>query len=246
MKVKKRKVLLILKALIGLWALSLVLFFINPTKNTERIQFWLYGLSPIQPTLLTHPQLPCFPEISHAWQLNDAVKDYWSYSFKNGIGQPIRFQTELNRLELEGKLIKLKSTEQFRLDTMYYSVPYVVPQVKTFIDTLSARFNAKLRNTDLFHTQLVVTSLLRTKSSVKRLKRFNRNAISASSHLHGTSFDISYATFYGKNQQQPFQVAQAAHLKEVLAQTLFELRSEGKCWVTYELFQTCFHVVCKR
>jgi len=32
-------------------------------------------------------------------------------------------------------------------------------------------------------------------------------------------------------------------LKEILAQSIFELRSEGKCWATHEKWQTCFHVV---
>ena len=61
-------------------------------------------------------------------------------------------------------------------------------------------------------------------------------------HLHGTTFDLSYATYDFK---RPVTPEEADYLKEILAVTLFELRREKKCWVTYEIFQTCFHIVAR-
>jgi hypothetical protein len=83
---------------------------------------------------------------------------------------------------------------------------------------------------------------LRTVSSITRLRKKNGNAIKFSSHLHGTSFDISYDEFHNPKR---LSAAEFDYLKEILAQSIFELRNEGKCWATHEKWQTCFHVVSK-
>jgi hypothetical protein len=136
--------------------------------------------------------------------------------------------------------VKVEANEYFVLDTMYYSYPFLTPDARNFIDELGFRFHRKLENTHLQCAKFTLTSILRTTKSIKRLKKRNRNAITRSSHLHGTSFDISYKQFFGDRIYTPMELS---YLHDILAETLYEMRESGKCWVTYEVWQTCFHVV---
>ena len=84
-----------------------------------------------------------------------------------------------------------------------------------------------------------VTSVLRTKHGIKKLRRSNRNAVEASAHQYGTTFDISYAKFLcdsvtvNRTQED---------LKNLLGEVLKAIRDEGKCYVKYERKQGCFHI----
>lgn len=225
-------------ALMACWASGLVLFFSDPAwsrAQLDKAYNWLTDRRFEQPEKV----VPCVETETHAWQMNDTVEQYWTHSAEHGI-DPLKFIRDIDPAVAEGKLVPILPNELYILDTMKYSFPFAVPETKAFIDTIATRFRAKLVNTDLYGVRLLVTSVLRTKSSVARLVRHNRNAIRNSAHLHGTTFDLSYATYDFK---RPVTAAEAEYLKEVLALTLFELRAEKKCWVTYELFQTCFHVV---
>jgi hypothetical protein len=84
--------------------------------------------------------------------------------------------------------------------------------------------------------------MLRTTNSIKRLRKWNRNAIKNSAHLHGTTFDISYRTFVSG---KALSYAEVLYLEDVLGKVIFDLRREQKCFATYETWQTCFHVVCR-
>lgn len=100
----------------------------------------------------------------------------------------------------------------------------------------------RLTNTSLANAKFELTSLLRTEHSLKRLRRINRNATKNSTHLHGTTIDIAYDTFHDSHNQS-FSNEVVNYLKEQLAATLIDMRNEKKCWVLYERFQPCFHVV---
>jgi hypothetical protein len=234
------------KSFVVAWSFGLILFFINPNKGQYYIHVlynWFAGKNVT--TATPQPKNECDEEVTHAWQMNDDVGAYWKHSHEHGLEKRLNYYRQIAPLVEKGMLVEIVPTENYLLDTMYYSFPFVLPHVKTFLDTLSARFEHHLRNTDLVETKLLLTSLLRTTSSVNRLQKRNKNAIKNSSHLHGTTFDISYATFFNENDQQ-LSEEKAHFLKEILAKTLFDLRAENKCWVKYELFQTCFHVVVRK
>jgi len=182
----------------------------------------------------------CFDDIDHAPMMNDIAIWYIGESFRNGPGGYMKSGRDIVKYVNQGKLVKVEGNEYFLLDTMYYSFPFLTHEARGFIDELGFRFQRKLENTNLQCARFTITSILRTTKSIKRLKKRNRNAISKSSHLHGTSFDISYKQFFGDHA---LSEAEKLRLKDVLAETLFELRGAGKCWVTYEMWQTCFHVV---
>jgi hypothetical protein len=182
----------------------------------------------------------CFDHVDYSVRMNDKAIHYIKESYQNGPGGMMRSGKDIVRYFNAGKLELVEANEYFLLDTMYYSFPFLTPQAKRFIDELGFRFQRKLENTSLSCTRFTLTSVLRTTKTILKLKRKNRNAITRSSHLHGTSFDISYTQFYGNKTLSPMEVL---WLKDVLAETLYELRTSGRCWVTYEMWQTCFHVV---
>jgi hypothetical protein len=222
------------------WASGLVVFFSNPDRTEAQIATFYNWLADIKPKRV-HKSVHCSEYETHAWQLIDSVEQYWQHSFAHGI-RPLALVRDIQPAVDSGFLIPVVPTDSYILDTMHYSFPFALPETKAFIDTIATRFQGKLVNTGLSGTRLVVTSVLRTKSSVARLVRHNRNAIRNSAHLHGTTFDLSYATYDFK---RPVTPEESEYLKEILALTLFELRREKKCWVTYEIFQTCFHVVAR-
>lgn len=218
------------------WAIGLVVFFHDPEWAKEQFEHY-FGFVEKQTPFIK--PITCKEYESVAWTLNDSVEQYWKHSSEHGIKEP-RFVRDVRSEYRKGNLVLIEPNERFNVDTMYYSYAFTTPKTRVFIDTLMERFQSKLVNTDLYGVKLTLTSLLRTHSSVERLRKRNRNAIKHTAHLHGTTFDISYATYDFK---RPVTPAEAQYLREVLAKTLLELRSEKKCWVTYEIYQTCFHVV---
>lgn len=181
----------------------------------------------------------CREFVTHAWKLNDSVRHYLEQSYLNGIGV-VKFYRDIQPKLDSGKLVLIENNQFYITDTMRYSYPFLTPKGSSLLEKLGEKFKAKLKNTDLKETRFVVTSMFRTVSSVSRLRRHNRNAIRHSAHLHGTTFDVSYDEF---DHPRPLSPDEKAYLKEMLAQSIYELREEKRCWATYELWQTCFHVV---
>ncbi|MEY3236325.1 MAG: hypothetical protein RI883_426 [Bacteroidota bacterium] len=182
----------------------------------------------------------CFHDTCYAIEMNDRVMLYLEESYLKGTQQFLTRKKDIFKLVEKGELVLIQENEYYILDTMWYSYPYLIAPAKDFLDELGYRFQRKLENTGLECTQFVLTSMLRTTSSVARLRKWNRNSIKNSAHLHGTTFDVSYRSF--KNART-LTTAENLYLGDVLSKTLWELRQEKRCWTTYETWQTCFHVV---
>lgn len=228
-------------SVLSAWFCSLVIFFSNPKKTQQWITKTFEG--EVNSISNGNRQLNlCQVHFTHGWMMNDNVLGHWKESKESGLYREPYRKSEIVSQFKKGNLVEFTSNEKYFIDTMYYSYPYARPFVKTFIDEMWTRFQEKLLQTDLYGVQLVLTSFTRTKSSVERLRRKNRNAIKCSTHLHGTTFDISYKTFMFN---RPLSEGEVSHLKETLASVLFDMRREKKCFVKYEYFQTCFHVVCR-
>lgn len=139
-------------------------------------------------------------------------------------------------------LKKIATCEDFFLDSLTHSMPYLVPEAsellhdigKAFTDTILARGGRKC--------QVIVTSVLRTDNTISRLRRRNVNATSTSCHIYGTTFDISWIRF---NHCEPDYIMYTEDLKNILAEVLFELREQGRCYVKYERKQSCFHITAR-
>ena len=142
--------------------------------------------------------------------------------------------------ELCDDLVEVKSNSWYKVDTLYHSKPYLVPEASLLLTYISRRFD-QLQDEEGVKTKVrpIVTSLLRNKSQVGRLRRVNRNATENSCHLYGTTFDLSYCRFVANDGEE---VMDNGKYKQLLALALYELRFEGLCYVKYERRPPCFHI----
>lgn len=170
----------------------------------------------------------------------DLNPEHLIYAEQYGI-KPILSTQDI--LTINRPLVHIKSNENYIIDNLTHSYPYLVPEAAALLDTIANRFNQRINNYNGAHYKLKVTSLLRTQESVNRLQRRNVNSISNSAHLYGTTFDISYVKFHENilNTRKLNDI----QLKNILAEVLLQLRDEDKCLVKYERKQGCFHITVK-
>lgn len=145
--------------------------------------------------------------------------------------------------KLRSRLVKVTSCEDFYIDSLVYSRPYLVPTAAGRLHEIGRRFRDSIEARGGGDYRIKVTSLLRTPRTVKMLRRRNRNAIDSSVHQYGTTFDISYANFIADNADNPRSVDD---LKGILGEVLKAMREEGKLWVKYERGQPCFHITARK
>lgn len=136
-------------------------------------------------------------------------------------------------------LVKIVSNPDFCVDNLTHSMPYLVPEAADLLHEIGRNFNDTLRARGGGAYRLKVTSVLRTPTTVKSLRRRNRNAVETSTHLFGTTFDISYSQFICLNDSMP---RTQEDLKNLLGEILYELKQRGRCYIKYERKQACFHI----
>ena len=168
------------------------------------------------------------------------MHNYLEESYLKGIKRTIKRSFEIPNFVKTGALVPLKDNEVYLVDTLEYSYAFLTPRASSLLFDIGKRFQRKIKNTNLKGAKLIVTSALRTVNKVNLLRKVNKNAVKYSAHLHGTTFDVTYSSFFHKRK---LTHAEVNGLGEILSKTLFELRLRKKCWVTYERFQTCFHIV---
>jgi len=124
---------------------------------------------------------------------------------------------------------------------MTFSYPYATRETRALLDEIGRRFSEKTYEKGLRKAKFNVTSMTRLSESLKNLRKANSNASANSPHLYGNAFDISYKRFEVRKFKQTF--CDEKFLKEALAEVIWQLRAEKRCWATYERGQSCFHVV---
>jgi hypothetical protein len=142
---------------------------------------------------------------------------------------PFSTGKELYKSFLAGALTEIGSNFYYELDTLTHSYPYLLPDAKSFLHELGVAYQQACTEKEIPFQRYIVTSATRTISSVRRLRRINRNSIRFSPHLKGKTIDIASDRF-----EKP-------QLSAFIA-TLNELRMQGRCFVKYERIQGCFHI----
>ena len=138
------------------------------------------------------------------------------------------------------ELARVDSCQYYTIKRLTHSAPYLIPRSKWMLMTIGKNFQDSLASQyGVEGYQIIVTSLLRTDDSIRRLRRRNSNASKNSAHRFGTTFDISYIHY---NRTDSARYIPEYRLKETLAEVLYDLRREGHCYVKYEVKQSCFHV----
>ncbi|MCI5783875.1 MAG: DUF5715 family protein [Bacteroidales bacterium] len=167
---------------------------------------------------------------------NDSNYIHLGVARKYGITPIMKLSDAWN---LKVPVIRVVPTETYYIDKLTYSLPYLVPRAKKLLDDIAQTWKDSLTARGGGDYRLKVTSMLRTPATIKKLRRRNTAAVDSSAHQYGTTFDISFVKFVCDNPSTP---RTAEDLKNLLAEVLYYLREEGRCYVKYEHKQGCFHI----
>ncbi len=172
----------------------------------------------------------CFPD-SNALQLAAARL--------NGV-PPMQSRSELTQMLNQQRLSCISSSPYYIIDELTHSMPYLVPKAQLLLNTIGINFVDSLHSKGLALHLPIVTSVLRTSDDIRSLQHGNSNSVTNSCHCYGTTIDITYNRFMPLAGHTPTRYDDT--LKKVLAEVLFDLRAQGRCYVKYERKQACFHL----
>lgn len=133
----------------------------------------------------------------------------------------------------------------YTVQRLHQSIPYLVPRAATLLNQIARAFNDSLATKGYPPHKLLITSVLRTKADVQKLRGFNSNASENSCHQYGTTFDISYNRFLEIEPDGKSNIRWVTVYKSILAEVLNDMREMGACYVKYEVHQSCFHVTAR-
>lgn len=175
-------------------------------------------------------------------KLRDILPDYIGESRVTGI-RKCNTKRELIRKAAQNEVFRIRDSRGFVVEDLSYSYPYLTKEGKTLLREIGKRFRKKISGTRLRGSDFRITSMTRTAEEFKKLKKSNSNASENTPHFYGNAFDISYVKFSARKWF--VTDCDKYFLKEALAQVIWQLREEKRCWATYEIKQGCFHVVAR-
>ncbi len=154
-------------------------------------------------------------------------------------------QNRQQAAKMRSQLIHIKTNENFIVDSLTHSIPYLVPAAAKELESIGQEFADILQRNGLPHYQFYVTSVLRTKDDIKCLQKSgNVNATTNSCHCYGTTFDLAYFRFNKVTRTREYM--HQDNLKLVLGQVLLNHQRAGKIYVKYEYKQACFHITVRQ
>lgn len=152
-----------------------------------------------------------------------------------------------NRKDAESRkkeLVYIGSNPYYHVDRLRSSIPYLVPRAAVLLNDIGRTFYDSLQMKGVPLHQLIVTSVLRSREDIQKLRNYNGNATQNSCHLYGTTFDICYNRY--KTVQDPDgperRKVRNDTLKWVLSEVLRDMRDNKRCYIKYEVKQGCFHI----
>jgi hypothetical protein len=174
-----------------------------------------------------------YNDVHLRWARHNGVSPFkTTWEFHEGIREMVKS----DRLE------KISSNKYYVVKSLSHSHPYLTPRAAKLLEDLGKRFRKKLDDNGIINYSYEITSLLRTKESQKNLSRTNGNATNNTSHMYGTTFDISYGSVV--KRPLPWMKVEVADAKAIklLSEAIGELRREGRCVVVTERIEKCFHI----
>jgi uncharacterized protein YcbK (DUF882 family) len=173
-------------------------------------------------------------------KLNDRIIDYYAQARLTGVAECSDAIDIKNRIS-DKQLFRVRSSNYYKIENLTNSYPYLTQDSKKLLDEIGERFKKKINREGFKGSRFTVTSMTRSAEKVKGLGRTNINASDNSPHLNGNAFDISYSRF--SFIKLHVTECDKWYMKEALAEVIYQLKEEQKCWATYERKQGCFHVV---
>ena len=219
-------------------AAGLFLYVFFSARSCVKERRWL-ALGPIE----NHPVR--IYDVNFSREFNDLNDTQLAVAQAIGV-PPVADREAAERIK--SRLVKLEDTDTYVIDSLTYSIPYLIPSAKSLLDDIGRVFQDSLSSKGLNPYKLVVTSVLRTEDDVARLRKGNINATENSTHRYGTSFDLSYWRYVKipDLRGRPYEDVPPEYLRAVLSQVLKDFHdTPNTCFVKYERQQNCFHVTVK-
>lgn len=172
-------------------------------------------------------------------EFNDLNNLHIVAAIKNGI-TPL--ETRADTVDQMDLLVRLPDELDLYISyQITHSIPYLVPSAAKLFMDVAQNFRDSLYSKKIPLHKIYLTSITRTDDDIKRLTKRNINASSNSAHRYGTTFDVSWKRF-DKIDQDTSEEVLPDKLKLVLAQVLFDLKQDERCYVKHERKQACFHI----
>jgi hypothetical protein len=147
----------------------------------------------------------------------------------------------------KAELVYVGGNPYFYVDRLHSSIPYLIPRASILLQDIGRSFFDSLCVKGVPLHKIIVTSVMRSKADVNKLRGHNGNATQNSCHLYGTTFDVCYNRY--KTVEDPNGPSRRKvrndTLKWVLSEVLNDMRKQGRCYIKYEVHQGCFHITVK-
>ena len=161
------------------------------------------------------------------------------------IGLPRPPRDRADAASMRRQLVEIKTCDNYVVDSLTHSVPYLIPSAKRELDSIGAEWADILSRNNLPHYRFYVTSVLRTQEDIKYLQRSgNINSVTQSCHCYGTTFDLAYMRYDKVTRTRDYM--HEDNLKLVLGQVLLNHQRAGRIYVKYEAKQSCFHITVRK
>lgn len=181
-------------------------------------------------------------KLDYATLFNDKNSAQLKSTRKYGIKSTLKNREEAKKIKKELK--EIKDCDYYAIDKLTHSIPYLTNGAEEILNMIGKNFQDSLESKGLAKYKIIVTSVLRTKDDIKRLRASgNPNATLNSAHCYATTFDITYMRF--RKQSQFKKSVKPKILQNVLGEVLRDLRKQKKCHVKYEYRQKCFHITAR-
>jgi hypothetical protein len=198
-----------------------------------------------EPEELPEPKIIGMIRVDKYSDLNELHLKFAKSNGIKGFKSDKEFKENVDKHLTKGELVKIENNNYYLVDKLTHSHPYLTPEASKLLDDIGKRFQQKLAEQKMKKRYYQVTSLLRTGESQRRLSQSNVNASSNSSHLYGTTFDITYARVFTKPKlDKDYEILDGPAIK-LLSDVIGELRKEGRCLVVTERRERCFHITVK-
>ena len=163
---------------------------------------------------------------SYKVKFNDLQSKQHEVASRIGLPRPPKDRADA--ASMRKSLVEIKTNENYIVDSLTHSVPYLIPAAKRELDAIGAEWADILSRNNLPHYRFYVTSVLRTQEDIKYLQRSgNINSVTQSCHCYGTTFDLAYMRYDKVTRTHMYMHA-------------------GKIYVKYEWKQSCFHITVRQ
>ena len=179
---------------------------------------------------------------SYNRDFNDMNNLHMQAALKLGI-QPVTSREKAKHATRQ--MTEIKTNKYYEVEKLTHSIPYLVPEAAKLLQDIGKNFQDTLYNLNAPLYKIKVTSITRTVSDIRSLRKRNINSSENSAHRHGTTIDISWVRYAKINEKDTAELNQD-QLKMVLAMVLRDLKRADRCYIKHERKQGCFHITVRK